>query len=203
MFFPHAAELWEHDRERLLADVSRFSTLAAVVFLPAVPICLSIGGDVLAALFGEQFRSGSTAFALLFGFAGLAMINVNVTNLLLAAGDDRGLVIRSVAAAAACIGLGSALIPLWGATGAAAATIAAELIGLTLAATRANRRLGKIRLPEAPRVAAAAAALVVAIVVLVSLGGAPWLLRAAAAGAAYYGLAVLLGAIRPGRLTMH
>jgi O-antigen/teichoic acid export membrane protein len=196
VFFPHAADLWRRDRTLLLAQTGRFATLAGIVFLPTVPVGLAVGGDALTAMFGEEFRPGGTTFALLFGFAALSMVNVNLSNLMLAGGDDRGLVIRAAVAAAGCIGFGFALIPIWGAEGAAAAAVLAEMLVLVLSITRVGKRLGRVPPPEPRRLLGVVVALGVTAIVLIVLGSLPWLALTVVAVSVYYATVLGTGAVR-------
>jgi O-antigen/teichoic acid export membrane protein len=200
VFFPHAADLWQHNREQLLRQVSHFATLAAVLFLPTVPIAASVGSGLLGTLFGQSFRPGGLTFTFLVGFSWLSMINVNVTNLMLAAGDDRGFMIRALVAAVACVGFGVAMIPIWGPPGAAAAIVLAELIAIGLALLRISRVLGKMPWPQPRRALGALTGLSVTIVTLVVFTHAPWILRALVGSLVYFAVVFALRAIRPSDL---
>jgi O-antigen/teichoic acid export membrane protein len=196
VFFPHATELWNTNKQVLLGQVSHFATLAALMFVPLIPIAVSVGPDLLGALFGQSFRAGGLTFALLIGFSCLSMINVNITNLMLAAGDDRGFMMRALVAAVACVAFGLAMIPLWGPPGAAAAIVLAELAAIALALLRISRVVGHLPMPTARRVCGLLAALVVETCSLFACSHWAWAVRGSAAGLAYFAAAFALRALR-------
>jgi O-antigen/teichoic acid export membrane protein len=197
VFYPHAAHLWERNRMLLLKQVGHFGTLAVLVAAPTIPIAFSIGPDALGSLFGEAFRAGGITFALLVAFAAVALVNANVGNVMLAAGDDRGFMATVSAAAIVNVGLNFVFIPQWGPAGAAAASVAAEVVALSLAAIRVSRVVGPIEPPPLRRLLGGVLSLALAGACLIVLAATPWPVRGLVSGAVYFSVALTVGAIRP------
>jgi len=100
---------------------------------------------LLSWLFGPAYEPGGPAMKVLFVAAGLAFVNVAVANPLLAWGKHRQYLLVVTCAAAANLAGNLLWIPKRGMTGAAAATVLAELFVL-LIAVRIQRRDNGIRL---------------------------------------------------------
>jgi O-antigen/teichoic acid export membrane protein len=190
VFFPHAAQLWGSDRARLIKQTRHFATLAALVAIPAVPIAASIAPDALGSLFGTSFRAGGTTFVLLVAFAAISLVNVNVSNLLLATGRDRSYVLLVTTAAFVNIALNFFLIPKWGPAGAAAASVIAEVASLGVGALRVSQITGVRFLPFNRRIVSGIPPLAVSCVGLVVASGLQWELRAVIGASAYFAVAV-------------
>lgn len=121
---PHFSSLWaSEDIERLQRVVTVAARAALFVALP-VALVFIVGGDlVLEFVFGEEYASGHAALAIISvgqvinTAIGSVMLLLNMT------GHER-LVVRGLAVAASSnIVLNLLLIPVWGMTGAAIATV--------------------------------------------------------------------------------
>ena len=148
VFFTQAATLYVENRERLRNQVERFVQLAVTVAVPLGGILSLAAGDLMPALFGSAFEAASAPFALLIWSAALVLVNVNLAPILLAAGEDRRYAIGVSIAAAINVILNFLLIPPLGTSGAAAATIAAEVVVLVYSARMVSRLIGALRVPR-------------------------------------------------------
>jgi O-antigen/teichoic acid export membrane protein len=157
ILYPHAASLFTRDREALRRQVSRFTGLGIVVALPLLPIGFLAGKNVVTTLFGSAFAPAAIPFAVLLCSAGVVIVNSNVGNLLLACNDEKSFLAAVTAGAAVNLGLNFLLIPPYGPTGSAVATLAAESLVFGSMAWRFQRVVGPISL-ERPRLASATVA---------------------------------------------
>jgi O-antigen/teichoic acid export membrane protein len=195
--YPHAAALFDRDRDELRRQVGRFATLAIMVALPLGAGATIVGDDLMPALFGGAFRAAGTPFVLLMWATALMVVSVNFGNVLLATGDDRPYAIGVTLGAILNVALNFALIPRLGPTGAAIDTIAAEALVIAYMLVRFTRVLGPVSIDggQIARGAAAAAAMVALLAALPSSLGAVAL---TAIGAVSYGaFALAFGAVRP------
>ena len=180
--YPHAAELFDHDRDELRRQVGRFASLAAVVALGLATGATVVGEDLMPALFGDEYEAAGTPFVLLMWATAVILVSVNIANVLLATGDDRRYALGVTFGALLNVALNFALIPSLGTTAAAINTIAAELLVLVYMNARFRRRIGPVAIDGAlvargVAVAAATAAAMLALaqvlgVVAVTLAGA-------------------------------
>jgi O-antigen/teichoic acid export membrane protein len=183
--YPHAAALFERDRDALRRQVGRFASLAIVVALPVGAGATIVGHDLMPALFGDAYRDADTPFVLLTWASALIIVTVNFANVLLATGDDRRYAIGVTLGAVLNVGLNFALIPALGTTGAAINTLAAETLVIAYMVVRFRQVIGPVSLDGAlvARGALAAVAMVVLLlalsstlsaVVLVVVGTVAW-----------------------------
>jgi O-antigen/teichoic acid export membrane protein len=107
-------------------DVAR---LLVIVLLPAVAALVLWAEPVLGAMFGRPFASASPVLRALAPAALLGATGSVLTNLLVAVGLQRALVRVSGASALVMVALGVALVPGFGAVGAALALVAGMLVG--------------------------------------------------------------------------
>ena len=122
---------------RAARDVAR---LLVIVLLPAVAALVLWAEPVLGAMLGRPFANASPVLRALAPAALLGATGSVVTNLLVAVGLQRALVRVSGASAVVMVALGVALVPGFGAVGAALALVAGMLVGqialLVVAPTR-------------------------------------------------------------------
>jgi O-antigen/teichoic acid export membrane protein len=194
--YPHAAALFDRDRDELRRQVGRFATLTIVVALPLGVGATIVGHGLMPALFGRAYRDAGTPFVILMWASVVIAVCVNFANVLLATGDDRPYAIGVTLGAILNVGLNFALIPALGTTGAAINTVAAEALVIAYMVVRFTRTLGPVTIDWAhvARGVAAAGAMAVLLVALPSSLGAVAL---TAIGAASYGaFAFAFGAVR-------
>lgn len=168
VLFPHASDLAQRDRETLRRHLQAFASIACIVSFPLLAGSLVIGGDLMPALFGPRYAPAGTPFVLLMVAAALIVVTINYGTTAIAIGDERHYAIGVTLAAATNVVLNLALIPPFGMVGAAAATIAAEVVVFAYVFLRVRGILGHLTL-EWERVARAAGATAVMLVALVAV----------------------------------
>ncbi len=158
--FPLLSKNYLEGEEAFRETVRRSARLAAVIALP-----LGVGGTFLAEpivhlLFGPAYAPAVPALRVLSWSAVLVVLRGTYRQGLIASGRQ-GLDLRCAAAAVMVnVSLNLVLIPRHGIVGAAAATVASELLWLMLASYYFDRRVVAARLaPFVVRPAAAAAAM--------------------------------------------
>jgi len=120
-------------------DVAR---LLVIVLLPAVAALVLWAEPVLGAMFGRPFAGASPVLRVLAPAALLGATGSVLTNLLVAVGLQRALVRVTGASALVIVALGVALVPGFGAVGAALAVVAGMIAGqVALLAVGATRRV--------------------------------------------------------------
>jgi O-antigen/teichoic acid export membrane protein len=126
----------------------------------------------------------------------IVFVSINVTSVALAIGQERRFTLAVTAGAGSNLALNLILIPAFGATGAAASTVVAELVVLAVNAARVRKVLGREPL-DARRIAGAlaASALMALALALLPSGTSVWL-SLTFGGAVYAGAAVAFGAVR-------
>jgi O-antigen/teichoic acid export membrane protein len=144
--YPHAAAMFERDRERLRRQVMRLSSVCAAIALPLGIGASVAGAGLMPVLFGSKYEPAGTPFVLLVWAVAVILVSMNFGNVLLACGDERRYAIGVSCGAVANLGLNFALIPAFGTTGAAIDTIAAEVVVLAYMVVRFRRVLGPIEL---------------------------------------------------------
>ena len=187
--------LWSSDRERFSRFTSRSVETMLFIGAPIAVVGLVLAGPVMRLIGSDEFvADGTPTLALLFVAVGITFLNGTVSQALFAAHEQAFLVRLNVVNLGINIVLNLALIPLWGAAGAALALLVTELIGQLAASWRLSQRCAyrtpwtfAIRLLGALAAAAATAAL---------LHGAPVLLALAGAGAAYLLVNLVIGPVR-------
>lgn len=200
VLFPHAAALMERDPEDLRGQLGFFSSVAVVVALPLGVGALLVGQDLMPQLFGARFAPAGTPFVILCWATAIVVFTISTATAALAVGADRLYVTSVTAGAVANLLLNFAVIPLFGTTGAAAATVSAEVVVFAMVWGRVGKRLGRIEL-EWGRIARAAAATALMVPVVLALDGTLAGVQRAAVGAVVYAVAAVgFGAIRIGEL---
>ncbi|WP_160165568.1 flippase [Conexibacter woesei] len=190
--YPYASALAVHDAAAFRVQLGRVASLAGTVSIP-----VAIGGTLLAhqlivGVFGQAYEEAAVPFMLLIWSAVIALLQVNYTNGVLALGDEKHYLLAVVVAALANVGLDILLIPSLGASGAAAATVVAELAVLIFVGRRIAQRLGPPPI-EWGRLARSAGATALMVVVLLPLRNTvPFWLAIGAGAIVYLGAAFAL-----------
>lgn len=141
--YPHAAELAIRDPRQLAEQVGRAAVIAAGVGVPLVVITAAVGPQLLATFFGEAYREAGAAFAVLT-MAGVAvLISTSFSTVLIAAHNERGVVLSTAAGAIANLLLNLVLIPRLHSLGAAIDTLIAEVVVLAMNARLFARRVAE------------------------------------------------------------
>lgn len=192
--FPLVARLMASDRTALREQVAVFVSLSAAIAVPLVVGGALVGDDLIPRLFGEPFAPAATAFAVLLGGLGLALVTVNFGSVLAAGGDERRYAVGVTAGAVLTLVLDAALIPPFGVLGAALAVAIAEVAILGYLLHRYRAMLGAVAL-EASRLARIVMATAVMAAVLVALADADVLVRLAAGAITYLVAAAALGLV--------
>ena len=200
--YPHASGLFVRDRERLRTQVETFANLAVVVALP-LGVGASFAADgLMEKLFGSEFGPATTPFILLTWATAIIFLSVNFGNVLLAAGDEKRYAIGVSVGALVNLLLNLIVIPRWGATGASAATVAAELTVILYMVVRFRKVMGPVR-PDLQRIWRCVAACAVMAGVLIALPESIDPLVRIAAGALVYAVTALaIGAVRRDELRL-
>lgn len=197
--YPQAARLVMDAPEQLRDQVDAFTTLGIGLALPLAAGAAVLGTALIPVLFGTDFAAGGTPFVLLSCALALAIVAVGFSAVLAAGGDERRYALGVSLGAALNIAINVVAIPLYGTTGAAAATVASELLVVTYMVRRYGAVVGPIGV-DGRRVARAALATAVMAGALLALHGLPVLVRLPIGALVYAGAAVALGAVRPSDL---
>ncbi len=194
--YPHASALAARSPAALRGQVGLFTSLSLAVALPMLVGGAVVAEDLVVAIFGAEYRDAALPFAVLMLSTAVVLVSVNVTQVLLAIGEERHFAWSVAAGALINVVLNLVLIPVAGATGAAVATVAAEVVVFAMNTGRLVRRLGRPEL-ETRRLAGvvAATAVMAVVVVLMPAGVSVWV-RLGVAAAAYAVGAVAFGAVR-------
>ncbi|HEY5220722.1 MAG TPA: flippase [Candidatus Paceibacterota bacterium] len=125
---PLISRLAKHDDERFR---SAFERTLGMIFLASIPLSLGgivFGTQIMAFIFGAPYAAGGLAFkilaaTLMFDFPASIIINA-----LFAYEHQKSLVVSSALGGAVNVGLDLALIPFFGITGSAVATLVAQAV---------------------------------------------------------------------------
>jgi len=200
VFFTQAATLYVENREALRHQVQRSLQLAVAVAVPLGVILSLASGELMPVLFGDAFEAASAPFALLIWSTALVLVNVNLAPILIAAGEDRRYAIGVSIAAAINVALNFALIPAFGTSGAAVATIAAELAILVYSARMLSRLIGALRISRAHVLKILAASFASGAVFLAVSAAAGLWVGLVVATATYAAAALLAGLVTAGEI---
>lgn len=187
--------LWSSDPARFARFTSRSIETMLFVGAPIAVVGLVLAGPVIEAIGSSEFAGdGAPTLALLFVAVGVTFLNGTVSQALFAAHQQAFLVRLNVANLAVNIGLNLALIPLWGAVGAAAALLVTETIGQLVASWKLSRH-SAYRTPWAFALRLSVSLAVAAGVAAVLLPG-PLALSLGAAAIAYLLVNIAVGPVR-------
>ena len=173
-------------REHLRGLLSR--SLAVTIWggiLVALTLTL-VGGDLLSRVYGPEFQGVHQPLAVLSWLIPVALVSGHYRYLLIACNFQHVDLYCTAVAAGTAVVLGTVLIPLYGAVGAASALLAANVMTLCLAYVCVNRLV--VHIPCYSQLALPLVAVAVAVacaVALAKLGAWP---AAVAAGLAYLSL---------------
>jgi O-antigen/teichoic acid export membrane protein len=177
--------------ERALYDESQARAFA--VALPVAAGTTLLAGGIMWLAFGGGYVAGSLALQILIWSVPVALFRNVAVGLLIARDRQHDVLLTTVWAAAVNVALNLALIPPFGMAGAAAATVATELVR-TVAALR---YAGRARLPLTPAARFWRAGVAAAVMAAVLLAIRPPLWAAVPLGAAVYGAVLAaLGGVR-------
>jgi len=189
--FPVLARLFAESRDEFIALVNRSFRLCAIFALP-----LGVGGTCLAPpviqlLFGKAYENSVLPLRILVWSAVFVILRGSYRHSLNATGHQQLDLRCAVTSAALNVALNVALIPPFGLAGAAAATVVADAVWLTMACWYFGRSVISVNpLPFLLRPAAAAALMGALLWLTPQI---PWVARAAIAGLAYFALLFVLG----------
>jgi O-antigen/teichoic acid export membrane protein len=142
VLLPHLSALWEHRRGELREQLGFFTSLSLVGSLPLLAGAVLVGPELIPELFGAQYEPAGKPFVLLMAAAALVLLTVNFGTAAVASGDERQYAVAVTLGAVLNIAANLVVIPAFGMTGAAAATVGAELVVLGYLAVRLRSRLG-------------------------------------------------------------
>lgn len=198
--YPYLARHGAKDLGALRQHISRATSVALVIAGVLVAITLPLAHALMVELFGASYAPAATAFAILMANAGIVVVSVDLVNVLLAAHDERHYAIAVTVGAIVNTALNFALIPQLGITGAATATMCAELTVFGYIVTRTRKVVGPLAL-DVRRVCRGLLAAAVTCVALFAVRGAmPAVVEAAAGGLACIALAIAFRAVTIGEL---
>lgn len=195
-FYPYAAELFVRDRDLLRRQVAQVTNIAVALAVPLGIGVTLIGRELIVALFGAAFTAAGLPFVLLTWSAAVVLVQASFGHALLAVGDDRRYLLGVACAAALNVALNFLLIPRFGPSGAAVATIAAELTVIAYMFIRFQTVLGRISLEWDRAARAAVATVLMALLVAVAQTRSGVFLSLTVGMLTYAGLAFLLGVVR-------
>lgn len=170
-------------------------------------LCLPVGlllwpfnADIIRLLGSEEFVPlSSWPLTLLWASTAMSMMGMVVSAALVAGHTQRFLAILNTCTLALNIGLNFAFIPVWQATGAAAALVITEFVGLTLALVRLGRRSPGFWPWRDFFILIACLAVALGVEYLTA-GLLPWVLRGLLVAAVFFGAAYVGRVISPARL---
>lgn len=178
------------DRTRRRLGYERAIAVAAFVYLPFTVVCLVDGASVLRLLFGDTYAESAAPVLAWLAPAPLFLAAATfATSVLLALERSWELFVASTVALVVNVALNVALIPPYGATGAAAATAVSYVVQAVVVLV-GLRRLGERVSVLAPLVSAAGASL--ALLAVLELSPLPVLLELPLGAVAYVGAWLLL-----------
>lgn len=197
--YAHAASLVHREPETVRKQISLSMTVAVAIGLPMICGAALLGDQLMSTLFGHKYAVAGSAFAVLVGSAAVYMVWVNLSAVAAAAGKQRHYAMAVLCGTAFNIPVNVAVIPHFGMVGAAAVTVATEVI-ITVYLWIAVR--GIIGSPHIQRGRIARAALATAgmTAVLVATHALPVLPRLAIAIVVYVTLAAALRVVTVGEL---
>jgi O-antigen/teichoic acid export membrane protein len=187
--------LWAGDRRRFGDFTARSLETMLFIGLPVAATGVVLAEPIMLAIGSETFLDrGTPTLGLLFVAIGVTFLNGTLSQALFAAHQQAFLVRVNVVNLVINIVLNLALIPVWGAVGAALALVVTELIGLVVVSFRLSR-LSSYRTPWvfALRLLAPVA---VSTAVAALLRSTPLPVSLAAAAAAYLAANIVLGPVR-------
>jgi O-antigen/teichoic acid export membrane protein len=194
--YPHATKLYKRDPDVLRRQVGKFSSLALVAALPLAVGSSFVADDLMTGLFGGQFGPAGTPFAVLMWSTAIVFVSINMAQVILAIGQERYFALAVTVGAVVNTILNFILIPPFGPTGAAFATMVAEAVVLAVNARRLFDELGPTPLSVRRIAGALAASAVMALTLAVMPAGTSVWIRLVVAFVVYAAGAVAFRAVR-------
>lgn len=169
VLFPHMSALAERSRSEVREQIGYFASLALVASLPMLAGALVVGEQLIPGLFGARFEPAGTPFIVLMFAAALVPFSINWGTSLIALGDDRHQAYAVTLGAVVNLVANLFVIPAYGMTGAAATTVAAEVVVFAYLIWRIGVLVGHppLDLERIGRAGAATAAMVLVLVLAV------------------------------------
>lgn len=185
--------LFAADRERFRAFVVRTTEIMYFVAVPVAVIGPLLAGPIITLISSDSFADGAPVLGLLFVAAALTFLTGAASQALFAAHDQHFLMRLNAVTLGLNIVANIALIPAFGATGAAAALVGTEVIGLAASRWRLHtRKLYREPLPFGARLLLPTG---VAAVIAVALQGLSPLISLPAAAAGYLVVNLAVGPV--------
>lgn len=126
--YAHAATLVHREPDTVRSQISLSITVAIAAGLPMICGAAFLGDQLMSTLFGHQFQVAGAAFAVLVSSTAVYMIWVNLSAVTVAAGKQRHYAWAVLCGTTFNIPVNVAVIPFFGMVGAAAVTVATEVI---------------------------------------------------------------------------
>lgn len=199
--FPHFSALADRSRVEMREQIGYFASLALVASLPLLAGAIVVGDQLIPGLFGDRYSPASTPFVVLMFAAALVPFSINWGTSAVALGDDRHQAYAVTLGAAVNLGVNLIVIPKYGMTGAAATTVAAEVVVFAYLIRRIEVLVGHPPLDLA-RISRAAVATLVMVLVLVLAVPDAWTAGAKVliGAAVFLACAALLRVVHPHEL---
>lgn len=142
MLQPHFARLYRQgDMDRLQRLVTLSARAILTLALPPVLAFVFFGGDLLAWVFGDAYRAGAAALAILAVGQGLKAVMGTALSLLNMTGNEKVVAQLGVVAVITNIVLNFGLVPLYGLVGAAIATAVSSAIWFVLMSRMTRKKI--------------------------------------------------------------
>jgi len=167
VLLPHFSAVAQRSGREVSEQIGYFASVALAVSMPMLAGALIVGEQLIPGLFGADFERAATPFVVLMFAAALVPFSINWGTGAIALGDERHQAIAVTLGAALNVGANFAVIPAYGMTGAAATTVAAEVVVFAYVLVRVRRLVGDPPLDLGRIARAAAATAVMAAVLLV------------------------------------
>jgi O-antigen/teichoic acid export membrane protein len=147
MLGPKFAVLYADGKMGSLQRIARrFALVNVLIAIPAVAVLVFFGDHVLA-LYGEDFKEGRLALAILTTGQAVNCITGSVGIMLMMSGNERAVRNSALCAAVVVLSMSMLLIPSYGLTGAAIASASALVTMNLFSMTVVYRRLGFVIYP--------------------------------------------------------
>jgi O-antigen/teichoic acid export membrane protein len=161
--------LAERSRGEVREQIGYFASLALVASLPLLAGALVVGEQLIPGLFGAEFERAGTPFIVLMFAAALVPFSINWGTSSIALGDDRHQAYAVTLGAVVNVIGNLIVIPPYGMTGAAAATVGAEVVVFAYLIWRIKVLVGHppLDLDRIARAATATGAMVLVLVLAV------------------------------------
>jgi O-antigen/teichoic acid export membrane protein len=192
--FPLLARFAEVDRQRAASLFRRTFDLLIAAAAPLVVLMTFAATPIVVFISGDEFRESGDALRLLAPYVILSFVTGLSWRALIAYGESWSLLRLAVGILATNVVLNLIVIPEYGFRGAAATSVATEILGVSASLLLLHRRHGLVPSLRYGLVVLAAAAVMTVVLLLVP---GPIVVRAIVAGAAYVAVLLILpGTVR-------